>query len=58
MGSFSKNINLSSNEKSVEDNTSGTFRMKSNVNGWEFSIGSRNLPAFLNLPHQFMAFLD
>ena len=51
MGSFSKNINLSSNEKSVEDNTSGTFRMKSNVNGWEFSIGSEiYLPFFKFTP--------
>jgi hypothetical protein len=40
MGSFSINSNITSSEKSTEDNESGTFRMRQRMNAWEFAIGT------------------
>ncbi len=40
MGSFSINSNITSDEKSTEDNESGTFRMRQRMSAWEFAIGT------------------
>jgi hypothetical protein len=51
MGSFSTNINITSEEKNTEDNQSGTFRMKQRMNAWEFAIGTEiYLPYFKFTP--------
>jgi hypothetical protein len=58
MGSFSYNINVNSDENNIEDNTSGTFRMKKNVYAWEMSLGTEiYLPFFKFTPslHGFFA---
>ncbi|QWX84265.1 PorT family protein [Cellulophaga sp. HaHaR_3_176] len=39
VGGFSNSLNLGSNEESLDDNESGTFRMKKNVFNWELGFG-------------------
>ena len=39
VGGFSTSINLSSNEKSREDNDSGKFRLRTNMNAFEVGLG-------------------
>lgn len=39
VGGFSTSINLGSNEDSLDDNSSGTFRMKKNVYNYELGFG-------------------
>jgi hypothetical protein len=39
IGGASYSLNLGSNEDSVDDNSSGTFRMKKNVYNWEIGFG-------------------
>lgn len=40
MGSMSYNINITSEEKNMEDNNSGTFRMRQKMYAWEFALGT------------------
>ena len=61
MGSVSYNINMTSEEKNREDNTSGTFRMKQDLYAWEFAIGTDiYLPyfKFTTSVHGFFAISD
>lgn len=39
VGGASASLNLGSNEKSLDDNSSGTFRMKKTVYNWEIGFG-------------------
>ncbi|WP_276389792.1 porin family protein [Eudoraea chungangensis] len=39
IGGASASLNLGSNEKSLDDNSSGTFRMKQTVYNWEIGFG-------------------
>lgn len=39
IGGLSASLNLSSNEDSLDDNSSGTFRMKKTVYNWEVGFG-------------------
>ena len=39
IGGFSTSLNLGSNEDSLDDNSSGTFRMKNNVFNYELGFG-------------------
>ncbi len=39
IGGVSASLNLGSNERSLDDNSSGTFRMKQTVYNWEIGFG-------------------
>tara|TARA_R110000868_G_scaffold1107_2_gene8508 strand:- start:431 stop:1129 length:699 start_codon:yes stop_codon:yes gene_type:complete len=39
IGGFSNSLNLGSNEDNLDDNSTGTFRMKKNVYNWELGFG-------------------
>ncbi len=57
MGSFSINSNITSDEKSTEDNESGTFRMRQRMSAWEFAIGTDVYLPYFKFTHPFMAYL-
>lgn len=61
MGSISYNMNITSEETNLEDNSSGTFRMKRDVYAWEFAVGTDvYLPyfKFTTSVHGFFAISD